>query len=209
MGVPKVVTGASDHYGRAELVTLGLERGEPVFLDRRQASLIDPELPIAPYHHEAAELELAEAERPDPGHLLDGVQGLDGGVEEPCAHLVAGFGPVVTGSFDEIGLGQGAQAGRDHRPVSRAERRSSASTSSVAGRPSPHSMPSAMSWRIAGRPAAVAGTLIIAFGRSSAAHRRRASATVPSVSFARCGDTSRLTTSGGRSTGRPTGVRIG
>ena len=50
-----------------------------------------------------------------------------------------------------------------------------------------------ISWRMAGRPANVAGTLIIRLGRLTAACRRRASAIVASVSCARVGATSRLT----------------
>ena len=55
------VVGASDHYGRAELVTLAVLDGDPVLLDRRRVELIDEHLPIAPYHHEALELELEAA----------------------------------------------------------------------------------------------------------------------------------------------------
>ena len=55
------VLGATDHYGRAELVTVGRRDGEPALLDRRRVELIDPDLPVAPYHHEALELELAVA----------------------------------------------------------------------------------------------------------------------------------------------------
>jgi len=61
MDASLVVTGASDHYGRAELVTLAVQDGVPVFLDRRRARLIDDDLPGAPYHHEALELDLDAA----------------------------------------------------------------------------------------------------------------------------------------------------
>lgn len=61
MGVAEVVIGASDHYGRAELVTLGREAGAPVLLDRRRVALIGDGLPVAPYHHEALDLDLATA----------------------------------------------------------------------------------------------------------------------------------------------------
>jgi len=61
MSASPAVVGAADHYGRAELVTLALRDGEVVLLDRRQAVLIDEGLPVAPYHHEAPELELAAA----------------------------------------------------------------------------------------------------------------------------------------------------
>lgn len=61
MTVPSPVIGATDHYGRAELVTLAVEDAAPVFLDRRRVELIDPEFPTAPYHHEALELEIGQA----------------------------------------------------------------------------------------------------------------------------------------------------
>ncbi len=61
MGVAEAVIGASDHYARAELVTLAVEDAGPVFLDRRRVELIDKDLPSAPYHHEALELDLEAA----------------------------------------------------------------------------------------------------------------------------------------------------
>ena len=53
--------GASVHYARAELVTLTVEDGVPVLLDRRRVRLIGDGLPGAPYHHEALELDLPAA----------------------------------------------------------------------------------------------------------------------------------------------------
>ena len=61
MRAAEAVVGASDHYARAELVTLALEDGVPVFLDRRRVALIDKGLPTAPYHHEALELDIGAA----------------------------------------------------------------------------------------------------------------------------------------------------
>ena len=61
MSLDDVVTGASDHYGRAELVTLAAEDAVPVFVDRRRVELIDKSLPGAPYHHEALKLDIAAA----------------------------------------------------------------------------------------------------------------------------------------------------
>ena len=61
MSGTEVVIGATDHYARAELVTLGLEDGAPAFLDRRRVQLIDRNLPSAPYHHEALEMSLEAA----------------------------------------------------------------------------------------------------------------------------------------------------
>ena len=59
--VREAVIGASDHYARAELVTLAVEDAAPVFLDRRRVELIDKGLPSAPYHHEALKLDLGAA----------------------------------------------------------------------------------------------------------------------------------------------------
>ena len=61
MSAIETVIGASDHYARAELVTLAVRDCAPVFLDRRRVELIDEDLPSAPYHHEALELEIAAA----------------------------------------------------------------------------------------------------------------------------------------------------
>ena len=54
-------------------------------------------------------------------------------------------------------------------------------------------IPSAIERRMAGMPSGVAGILIMTFGRSSACQSRLASATVPSVSRASSGETSKLT----------------
>ena len=61
MSVVEAVIGASDHYARAELVTLAVIDAAPVFLDRRRVELIDKDLPSAPYHHEALELDIGAA----------------------------------------------------------------------------------------------------------------------------------------------------
>ena len=61
MSAVEAVIGATDHYARAELVTLGLRNGAPVCLDRRRVVLIDEGLPSAPYHHEALELDIGAA----------------------------------------------------------------------------------------------------------------------------------------------------
>lgn len=57
----RTVVGASDHYARAVLVTLGIEGGAPALRDRRTVALIAENLPTAPCHHEALELPLPEA----------------------------------------------------------------------------------------------------------------------------------------------------
>ena len=61
MGGAGAVIGVSDHYARAELVTLAIEEGAPVFLDRRRVELIDQCLPTAPYHHDALALDIGPA----------------------------------------------------------------------------------------------------------------------------------------------------
>lgn len=61
MRVAEAVIGASDHYARAELVTLAAEDAVPVFLDRRRVGLLGKGLPSAPYHHEALELDVETA----------------------------------------------------------------------------------------------------------------------------------------------------
>ena len=61
MSAAEAVIGASDHYARAELVTLAVEDAVPVFLDRRRVELIDKDLPSAPFHHEALELDIGAA----------------------------------------------------------------------------------------------------------------------------------------------------
>ena len=48
MSAPRTVVGASDHYGRAELVTLGRRDGAPVLLDRRTARLIAEDERLTP-----------------------------------------------------------------------------------------------------------------------------------------------------------------
>lgn len=63
MSVAEAVIGASDHYARAELVTLAVRDAAPIFLDRRRVELIDEDLPSAPYHHEALELALGAASK--------------------------------------------------------------------------------------------------------------------------------------------------
>ena len=63
MSVANAVIGAAVHYARAELVTLAMREGAPVFLDRRRVVLIDEGLPGAPYHHEALELDIADGDR--------------------------------------------------------------------------------------------------------------------------------------------------
>lgn len=61
MSAAEAVIGASDHYARAELVTLAVAGASPVLLDRRRVELIDKGLPSAPYHHEALSLDIDTA----------------------------------------------------------------------------------------------------------------------------------------------------
>lgn len=44
--------GVWEHNGWAVVVTIGVEVGEPVILDRRRVELISADLPPQPYHHE-------------------------------------------------------------------------------------------------------------------------------------------------------------
>lgn len=60
--MPSVI-GISEHNGWAELVTVAVQSGAPVILDRRRAELIGPRLPRNPYHHEGLELPLVDAEK--------------------------------------------------------------------------------------------------------------------------------------------------
>ncbi len=59
-GLPAVV-GIADHRGWATLVCVGTREGLPVVLDRRRVDLVAPDLPSQPRHHEAVDLDLAEA----------------------------------------------------------------------------------------------------------------------------------------------------
>ena len=43
------------------MVTLAVEDAAPILLDRRRVELIDNDLPSAPYHHEALELDIGAA----------------------------------------------------------------------------------------------------------------------------------------------------
>ena len=61
MTISDAVVGAAVHYARAEFVTVGVEGGTPVFVDRRRIELIDASIPIAPYHHEALKLSIGAA----------------------------------------------------------------------------------------------------------------------------------------------------
>lgn len=54
--------GVWEHNGWAVLVTIGVEVGEPVILDRRRVDLLSPGLPPQPYHHETMNMGEAEAQ---------------------------------------------------------------------------------------------------------------------------------------------------
>lgn len=60
--MPPAITGISEHNGWAELVTVGLQDGQARALDRRRVTLVDPDLPQNPYHHEGLVLPLAETQ---------------------------------------------------------------------------------------------------------------------------------------------------
>lgn len=60
-GTP-LVAGISDHSGSAWLMSLVLVDGLPELVDRRREITLDEGLPRQPHHHEAVEIDLAEAE---------------------------------------------------------------------------------------------------------------------------------------------------
>ncbi len=61
-GLPAAV-GIADHRGWAILVCVAARKGVPVVLERRRIELVAAGLPHQPYHHEAAELDTADAEQ--------------------------------------------------------------------------------------------------------------------------------------------------
>ena len=63
MSGPPAVVGIADHRGWAILVCVAARKGVPVVLDRRRIELVAAGLPHQPYHHEAAELDTADAEQ--------------------------------------------------------------------------------------------------------------------------------------------------
>lgn len=56
------VLGIAEHNGWAEFVVVGPRGSAPLVLDRRRVELVAPGLPRNPYHHQALELPLADAE---------------------------------------------------------------------------------------------------------------------------------------------------
>jgi hypothetical protein len=56
-----VVVGVDDHRGWANLVSVALQGGSVVVVNRRRIELIHPGLPSQPHHHEAQDLALDEA----------------------------------------------------------------------------------------------------------------------------------------------------
>ena len=56
-----VVVGVDDHRGWANLVSVALQGGNVVVVNRRRIELIHPGLPSQPHHHEAQDLALHEA----------------------------------------------------------------------------------------------------------------------------------------------------
>jgi hypothetical protein len=59
-GTPTVV-GTAVHNGWAVFVTVCVSNRAPFVVDRRREELVEPGVPSQPYHHEALELELADA----------------------------------------------------------------------------------------------------------------------------------------------------
>ena len=58
----RAVVGVANHNGWANLVSMGTSDDAPVVIDRRRVELVDQSLPKQPYHHEALELPIAEAQ---------------------------------------------------------------------------------------------------------------------------------------------------
>jgi len=54
--------GVWEHNGWAFVVTIGIEVGEPVILDRRRIELLSEGLPAQPYHHETMKMPDDEAQ---------------------------------------------------------------------------------------------------------------------------------------------------
>ena len=54
--------GVWEHHGWAVFVTIGVEVGEPLILDRRRIELLSPGLPGQPYHHETMTMLAAEGQ---------------------------------------------------------------------------------------------------------------------------------------------------
>ncbi len=54
--------GVWEHNGWAVFVTIGVEVGEPLILDRRWVDLLSPGLPSQPYHHETMKMPATEAQ---------------------------------------------------------------------------------------------------------------------------------------------------
>ncbi len=81
--------GVWEHNGWAVVVTIGIEVGEPVILDRRHLDLITPGLPAQPYHHETLKMP------------TDAAQALVGQVRaDAIAHAKAG----LEGLFNDLDL---------------------------------------------------------------------------------------------------------
>ncbi|HJN51119.1 MAG: hypothetical protein QGI68_20280 [Pseudomonadales bacterium] len=57
------VLGVSDHSGWAIFVCVAAKQSKPVVLDRRRVELLDAGLPKQPYHHDAADLDIAAAQK--------------------------------------------------------------------------------------------------------------------------------------------------
>jgi hypothetical protein len=62
-GALSAALGVADHNGWAVCVTVAVNRGVPVVVDRRRVDLIEPGIPSQPYHHETVGMPLPEAEK--------------------------------------------------------------------------------------------------------------------------------------------------
>ena len=86
-----VVTGISEHNGWAEFVTVTVQNSLPVVLDRRRTQLRGQGVPSQPYHHEALELPLEDAER----LVAQVTQSVYEHTRAALSDLRAAFGPDV------------------------------------------------------------------------------------------------------------------
>ena len=95
-----VVVGVDDHRGWANLVSVALQGGSVVVVNRRRIELIHPGLPNQPHHHEAQDLALDEAQ--------ELIRRVTESITESCLS-------ALRAPFEEL-------AGRGYRPVSMAIR---------------------------------------------------------------------------------------
>jgi hypothetical protein len=55
--------GIEDHYAWANLVSVAMSGPNATLVDRRRVVLLDPPLPVSPYHHDTRQMSLTDAEK--------------------------------------------------------------------------------------------------------------------------------------------------